>query len=83
MLAGALLCIRATIWLNLLPLPAEVLLEAMCIGIAAAAYFFMFFKVVRKNMDRIGRLPERACLFAFTSWKGYLICRNGRRAPHR
>ena len=72
-LAGVLLCTRATIWLNAFPLAAEVALEAVSIGIAVATYSFMFFKVVQKNIDRIGRLPERACLFAFTSWQGYLM----------
>jgi hypothetical protein len=72
-LAGALLCIRATIWLNAFSLPAEVALELACIGIAVATYSFMFFKVVQKNIARISRLPDRACLFAFTSWRGYLM----------
>jgi hypothetical protein len=29
--------------------------------------------VVQKNLDRIERLPERACLFAFTAWHGYIM----------
>jgi hypothetical protein len=72
-LAGLLLCIRATIWLNTFSLLVEVVLEAVCVGIAVAAYSFVFFKVVQRNIDRIGRLPERACLFAFTSWQGYVM----------
>jgi hypothetical protein len=72
-LAGALLCIRATIWLNAFSLPAEIILQALCIGIAVAVYSLMFVKVVQKNIQRIGRLPERACFFAFTSWQGYFM----------
>jgi hypothetical protein len=71
--AGALLCIRAAIWLNEFSITAEIILQLVCIGIAVAAYSFMFFKVVEKNINRIGQLPERACLFAFTSWHGYFM----------
>jgi hypothetical protein len=41
--------------------------------LAVAGYFFFFIKVVQKNIDRISRLPERACLFAFTAWHGYIM----------
>lgn len=47
--------------------------EAAALAIAVALYRTGFSKLVRKNIDRIGRLPERACLFAFTAWKGYAI----------
>jgi hypothetical protein len=29
--------------------------------------------MVHKNIIRISLLPERACIFAFTSWQGYIM----------
>ena len=36
-------------------------------------YLSVFAKVVQNNIDRIGGLPDRACAFAFTAWKGYVM----------
>jgi hypothetical protein len=71
--AGALLCVRGELWLEAFPLGTEFALETISIGLAVAGYFFFFVKVVRKNIDRIGRLPEHACMFAFTAWHGYIM----------
>ena len=71
--AGAILCVRGEIWLEVFPLGAEFALETISIGLAVAGYFFFFMKVVKKNIDRIELLPERACLFAFTAWHGYIM----------
>lgn len=72
-IAGVLLCVRGEIWLEVFPLGTEFALETISIGLAVAGYFFLFMKVVQKNIDRISRLPERACLFAFTAWHGYIM----------
>lgn len=72
-IAGVLLCIRGEIWLEAFPLGTEFALETISLGLAVAGYFFFFMKVVQKNIDRISRLPERACLFAFTAWHGYIM----------
>lgn len=72
-IAGVLLCVRGEIWLEVLPLETEFALETISIGLAVAGYFFFFMNVVQKNIDRIERLPERACLFAFTAWHGYIM----------
>ena len=72
-LAGVVLCIRGEVWLEVFPVGTEFALEAISIGIAVVGYLFLFTKVVQKNIDRISRLPERACLFAFTAWYGYLM----------
>lgn len=37
------------------------------------AYASRSVQVVQKNIDRIELLPERACLFAFTAWHGYIM----------
>ena len=72
-LAGVLLCVRAAIWLNGFPAGTEFVMESISLTLAVAGYFLLFFRIVQSNIDRIGRLPERACLFAFTAWKGYLM----------
>jgi hypothetical protein len=72
-IAGGLLCVRAEIWLESYPFSLEVVLELVSVALAAAGYFLFFFKVVQKSIDRIGRLPDRACLFAFTAWHGYIM----------
>jgi hypothetical protein len=73
MAAGVLLCVRAEQWLEAFPAGTELALEIISIALAAAGYLFFFFKVVQRNIDRIGRLPDRACLFAFTAWHGYIM----------
>ena len=71
--AGLLLCVRATIWLEVFSFSTQVILGSVSVALAAAGYLLMFFKIVQKNIDRIGQLPERVCLFAFTAWRGYFI----------
>lgn len=71
--AGALLCVRGEVWLEVFPLSTEFAMETIGIGFAVVGYFFLFLKVVQKNIDRIEQLPERACLFAFTAWHGYIM----------
>jgi hypothetical protein len=41
--------------------------------IAAIVYYFGFKKIARKNIVRITHLNEKPCVFAFMSWKGYLM----------
>jgi hypothetical protein len=72
-LAGGLLCVRGAIWLEDFQLSVIASVEAAAIAIAAAGYVFLFSGVVRKNIARIGRLPERACVFAFTAPRGYIM----------
>ena len=71
--AGLVLCARAILWLNVFPLSIEIALETTSIAVAIIGYLFLFVKVVQKNIDRIGQLPENACVFAFTDWQGYVM----------
>jgi hypothetical protein len=72
-IAGTILCVRAEVWLEVFPLRTEIELEALGAMLAVAGYLFLFAHIVQKNIDRITRLPERVCLFAFTAWRGYLL----------
>jgi hypothetical protein len=72
-LAGGLLCVRGAVWLGQLQFPAIASVEAASIAVAAAGYIFLFSGIVRKNITRIGLLPDRVCVFAFTAWRGYIM----------
>ena len=71
--AGALLCLRAAFWLDAFPVVTAGALELISLLLAIAGYLFFFFKVVQRSIERIGRLPDRPCLFAFTAWHGYIM----------
>ena len=71
MAVGILLCGRAILWLDVFSMATEMVLEAIGVMLAVVAYAFGISKIVDQNIDRIGRLPERVCLFAFTAWRGY------------
>ena len=71
--AGAILCVRATIWLNALSLSTEVLFCSISLALAMVAYLFLFARLVERSIERIMALPERVCLFAFTPWRGYAV----------
>ena len=71
--AGVVLCVRGELWLEVFPTGTEIAMETISIGLAVVGYFLLFAEVVQKNIDRIEQLPERACLFAFTAWHGYIM----------
>ena len=73
MIAGSILCFRGGIWLDGFARWQGVLLEAGGLLIGGAGYAVRFHRLVRKNVDRITRLPDRPCAFAFTSWTGYVM----------
>ena len=72
-IAGGLLCTRAIIWLDTYSLSVELALALTSAGLAIAGYFLLFVNVVQKNLNRIDSLPNRACVFGFTAWTGYLM----------
>jgi hypothetical protein len=71
--AGLVLCLRAILWLNTFSLGVELALGLGSLAIAVLGYLFLFVRVVQKNIDRIMRLPDHACVFAFTAWQGYIM----------
>ena len=72
-LAGGLLCFRGAVWLGGFQALAIASLEALALAIAVAGYVFLFAGIVRENIARISRLPDRACVFAFTAPRGYVM----------
>jgi hypothetical protein len=72
-LAGGILCVRGALWLGGFRVLAIASLEVLALAIAAAGYVFLFAGIVQKNIARIGRLPDPACVFAFTAPRGYIM----------
>jgi hypothetical protein len=70
---GVMLCRYAFTWLYHLPWYGAVIPLVLGIGFSWAIYHFGFSKVALKNIKRIILYADKACLFAFQTWKGYLI----------
>lgn len=70
---GVMLCRLAYIWFAVINRGIAVSLGLFGIGMAVAAYYLGFSKIARKNIKRLCLLTERTCVFAFQTWKGYLI----------
>lgn len=69
---GAMLWIRAVDWLcdmrSAIALPI-----ALGLGLGIVAHLTMFLRIARKNLARLRGYPQRACIFAFQAWRGYLM----------
>lgn len=70
---GAFLFIRAIGWIDVQHETQSSLFVAS--GVVAGLVWnrVMFSKVAARNVSRIARLPEHACVFAFTAWRGYAL----------
>ncbi len=73
MIAGGLLCFRGAVWLGAFRLPVAIATETGAVVLAGLFYVSMFSRLVQRNIDRIALLPERACVFAFTAARGYVM----------
>lgn len=69
--AGVILCYRSLVWLASLSFASELGLEVLSALAATAFHAVLFSTIVRKNIERIGRLPDQVCVFAFAPWRGY------------
>ncbi len=70
---GVMLCRLAYVWLAVISRGMAVSLGLLGVAMAVAAYRFGFSKIAQKNIKRISLLVEETCIFAFQTWKGYLI----------
>ena len=70
---GVMLCRLAYVWLAVINRGMAASLGLLGVVMAVAAYYFGFSKIARKNIKRLCLLTERTCVFAFQTWKGYLI----------
>jgi hypothetical protein len=70
---GILLCRRAYGWFTGIGGSGSIPLELVSLLLALTVYRFGFSKVAERNIRRLCLLTEGTCLFAFQTWKGYLI----------
>ena len=70
---GTFLCFRAFGWVETLHETSADIFLASGAACAVAGNRFIFTHVARKNIRRIAQLPQKACVFAFTGWRGYAM----------
>ncbi len=70
---GVMLCRLAYVWLAVINTGMAARLGLLGAVMAVAAYYFGFSKIAQQNIKRLYLLTERTCVFAFQTWKGYLI----------
>ena len=70
---GLGLCRLAYKWVVLLPVARAISFGVAGMFLALIAYRFSFSGIAAKNIDRLCRLPDKGCLFAFQAWRSYLI----------
>ena len=71
--AGVMLCRLAYHWFVIIHMGIGITLGVLGVVMAFGAYHFGFSKIAKKNIERLSRLTEKTCIFAFQTWKGYLI----------
>jgi hypothetical protein len=70
---GVMLCRLAYHWFAAVNTGFAVMPGALGAGMALVAHHFGFSRLAQRNMKRLCLLTERTCVFAFQTWKGYLI----------
>ena len=70
---GVMLCRLAYNWLAVVHRGMAASLGLLGVLLAVAAYRFGFSKIAQMNIKRLCMLTERTCIFAFQTWRGYLI----------
>lgn len=70
---GLGLCRLGYKWMGLLPGTRAISFGLAGLLLALIAYRFSFSGIAAKNIDRLCRLPDKGCLFAFQAWRSYLI----------
>jgi hypothetical protein len=70
---GVMLCRLAYHWFAAIHAGVAALHGLLGVFMALVAYHFGFSKIAQGNIKRLCLLTERTCVFAFQTWKGYLI----------
>jgi hypothetical protein len=68
-----MLSIMACSWISNLSWPLNGIGVVVGFGSGIAVYRYGFSRIALKNIDRIEDKPNVTCLFAFLSWKSYLL----------
>lgn len=70
---GIMLISFAVSWLSLYTGREEVLFFSAGFLVAMPVHHFGFLRIADKNLNRLLALTEKRCVFAFMTWKSYLI----------
>lgn len=70
---GVILCRLAYRWFATIRWSGAIPLGLISILLASVVYRFGFSKIAQMNIRRLCLLTENTCIFAFQTWKGYLI----------
>jgi len=70
---GIMLLIMAVSWLNLFRIRGSWILAGTGVLIALGVHHFGFLKIVDKNLDRLLPMQGKKCVFAFITWKSYIL----------
>ena len=70
---GLMLCRLAYRWFIAMCWNGAIPLGIISILLASVVYRLGFSKIARININRLCMLTERTCIFAFQTWRGYLI----------
>jgi len=63
----------AITWLSLLRTGQKVMFYVIGYLVAVPIHLFGFTRIVDKNLNRLLPLEEKKCIFAFMTWKSYII----------
>ncbi len=70
---GIMLNALAISWLSVLHIASTWLYIVAGVILALIIHHFGFLKIVDRNLGRIKSLDPKTCVFAFMSWKSYLL----------
>ncbi|MDY0040694.1 MAG: hypothetical protein RBS57_10320 [Desulforhabdus sp.] len=70
---GVLLCVMAAHWLTDIDWPQSLIAASAGFTLGGIIYRFGFSRIARKNILRILQLPNEVCLFAFQTWRSYML----------
>jgi len=70
---GVMLCRRAYGWFGMISWQGAIPFEIFGVLMALAAHRYGFSKIAARNIERLCLLTERTCVFAFQTWRGYLV----------
>jgi len=70
---GVMLCCLAYHWFAAINTGVGAILGSLGAVMAFAAYHLGFSKIAQRNLKRLCLLTEKTCVFAFQTWKGYLM----------
>ena len=70
---GTMLLFLSFFWLDAFQVPGSFLFGGIGFAVALVVHHFGFLKIVDKNLGRILPMEGTKCIFAFITWKSYII----------